>query len=501
MCDLILLANGTSQRFGENKLLIKIGEEFLINSLLKKIIKIKEISQIILVTDIEIKNIVINDKKINVTSGGNSRQESVLSGLKLVNEKDVLIHDAARPFVEESLILEVIKELEHNDCVIPTLKIVDCLKHNGKTVNRDEFFLSQTPQGVKTDLIKKAYNSDEVFFDEGHAIEKMDKDIVIKYIKGFYGVFITETLDENIVEFRRVTGIDKNVVRTLIINTDSEMNYIQSTKYAKTDMAQYKEERPERKFGDRKNFKKFEENMNKYVKKGYKLAVEGSLNVIKNNNSSDQYSTQTIVQVSRVEFLNTIKSADNQDYSNQQQSQNKLKELNLLESIGGLPYISEVASNFYTDEDFESLLEIVYKNSVGRQLDKAILDIQKLRADNLPIDQLFLEAQQKILNIKTDFHNDSTQHIKEILKQVLKNIEEAEKNNGALTGVPSAARPSMGKTAFALNLALNAAQHNSGVAFFSLEMPNEQLAMRMLSNLSQVDSNLLRKAQNLNKDK
>ncbi|ASP27795.1 30S ribosomal protein S6 [Spiroplasma corruscae] len=61
--------------------------------------------------------------------------------------------------------------------------------------------------------------------------------------KGHYCVLIVETDSTNISEFERVSHIDKNIVRSLIINTENEKNYIQSTMYAKTDMSKYREER------------------------------------------------------------------------------------------------------------------------------------------------------------------------------------------------------------------------------------------------------------------
>ncbi|AOG59976.1 30S ribosomal protein S6 [Spiroplasma helicoides] len=70
--------------------------------------------------------------------------------------------------------------------------------------------------------------------------------------KGYYSVLIVETESENIEEFRRISKIDKNVVRELIINTENEKKYIQSTKLSKTDMSKFKEEKkPSRGFDRR----------------------------------------------------------------------------------------------------------------------------------------------------------------------------------------------------------------------------------------------------------
>lgn len=97
--------------------------------------------------------------------------------------------------------------------------------------------------------------------------------------KGFYGVLITETSVENINEFRRIERIDKNIVRAMVINTELEKNYIQSTKLSKTDMAKFKEERDNKRFGDKRpGFRREDKNLdnksneNKEVKEDKKTS-------------------------------------------------------------------------------------------------------------------------------------------------------------------------------------------------------------------------------------
>ncbi|WP_041618910.1 replicative DNA helicase [Spiroplasma taiwanense] len=198
-----------------------------------------------------------------------------------------------------------------------------------------------------------------------------------------------------------------------------------------------------------------------------------------------------------------------------------LEEKKILEKIGGIAYLSDISGYFYTDEGFEDYVQIVFKNSIGRQLDRAIIHIKQLRESHSPIDEVFLVAQQKILNIKTDIKKDDATEIKQTVIEVIKKIQFLEKNGGLINGIPSgisdldqitngwqkgdfiilAARPSMGKTAFALNLAVNAAERQKGVAFFSLEMPREQLVQRILSSISGIDSSSLRNAQGLTQEK
>ncbi len=88
--------------------------------------------------------------------------------------------------------------------------------------------------------------------------------------KGHYTVLIVETDSSNILEFQRISRIDKNVVRELVINTENEKKYIQSTKLAKTDMSKYKEEKkPQRSFDRKPGAKRYDDKSNG-IKKEYK---------------------------------------------------------------------------------------------------------------------------------------------------------------------------------------------------------------------------------------
>ncbi|AXK50697.1 30S ribosomal protein S6 [Spiroplasma alleghenense] len=81
--------------------------------------------------------------------------------------------------------------------------------------------------------------------------------------KGYYTVVISDTTSENINEFQRVAKIDKNVVRVMVINTESEKRYEQTTKLSKTDMSKFKEEkRAPKPFEKRFNREGFNKNNN-----------------------------------------------------------------------------------------------------------------------------------------------------------------------------------------------------------------------------------------------
>jgi len=109
--------------------------------------------------------------------------------------------------------------------------------------------------------------------------------------KGYYFVQIVETSAENIAEFRRVTKINKAVVRALIVNTELDSDYIQSTEYAKTDMTKFEEERHEKRPFKRPS--RYQQNQNAENRDGQtrpytrKPAVKKTENVVKTDKTDD----------------------------------------------------------------------------------------------------------------------------------------------------------------------------------------------------------------------
>jgi len=103
-------------------------------------------------------------KEIIITAGGKERQDSVREGLKNIEGDIVLIHDSARPFVSPMLIEKIIQDVERFGAVIPGLPISDTIKRVEKkqivaTLNRDEIYAVQTPQGFEKEIILEAYES------------------------------------------------------------------------------------------------------------------------------------------------------------------------------------------------------------------------------------------------------------------------------------------------------------------------------------------------------
>ncbi len=109
-------------------------------------------------------------KKIHVVQGGKTRQDSVFSGLKYLDEllesakkNIVMIHDGVRPFVDDAIIANCINSAIKNGASIPAVKITDTIKQINpdlsvqKTLDRELVYCAQTPQTFKLDLILKAY--------------------------------------------------------------------------------------------------------------------------------------------------------------------------------------------------------------------------------------------------------------------------------------------------------------------------------------------------------
>lgn len=188
-----------------------------------------------------------------------------------------------------------------------------------------------------------------------------------------------------------------------------------------------------------------------------------------------------------------------------------------LDSIGGIDYLSNIVENTPSAANISAYADIVRERSVLRSLIRAGTDIadSAYRPEGRNADELLDEAERSVFAI-ADRESRSRigfRPVKELLVAALDRIDTLFQQDNPLTGVstgyyeldnmtsglqPSdlvivAGRPSMGKTAFALNLAQNAAIKESvGVAVFSMEMPAEQLAMRMLSSIGRIDQHKVR---------
>ncbi|OHA16791.1 MAG: replicative DNA helicase [Candidatus Taylorbacteria bacterium RIFCSPHIGHO2_02_FULL_45_28] len=197
----------------------------------------------------------------------------------------------------------------------------------------------------------------------------------------------------------------------------------------------------------------------------------------------------------------------------------RLKEKGLLEQSGGLSYLTEIINSVPSSTNAEHYGEIVQKKHIMRELLRAAEEITGLGYDEESELHDILEKAEKSLYAVT---NKTGSHkfvaLKDTLSEAWERLDHLHKTKGELRGVPTgfpeldiklaglqksdliilAARPSMGKTSLALDIARKTAvNHKIPVAIFSLEMSSQQLVDRMLSAESQVDSWKIRTGHNL----
>lgn len=199
----------------------------------------------------------------------------------------------------------------------------------------------------------------------------------------------------------------------------------------------------------------------------------------------------------------------------------ELKRRGNVEFVGGLNYLTGLSENIITTRNIETYCDIIKEKSTVRKLINAANEIiAKGYQDNEEVEKIIELAETRIFAISQQRETSDFSHMKEIVMDVFYQLEERAKSDGTLTGVTTgfanldrmtaglqksdlillAARPSMGKTALALNIATNAAKSGSSVAVFSLEMSKAQLVQRIVSMESLVESNKLRTGDLLDDD-
>jgi replicative DNA helicase len=195
----------------------------------------------------------------------------------------------------------------------------------------------------------------------------------------------------------------------------------------------------------------------------------------------------------------------------------ELKKRNVLELVGGRGYIATLSGDVPTTSNAREYAKIVSEKSALRSLITTAGEIlEQSYEDKLDAVQVLDYAEKAIFEVGQNRQSKDMSPLREILMENLNQIDERSRLKGDLTGVTSglldldartsgfqasdliilAARPSMGKTAFSLSVAQQAAlKANAKILFFSLEMSKEQLGMRLLSMESRVDSQKLKTGQ------
>ncbi len=192
-----------------------------------------------------------------------------------------------------------------------------------------------------------------------------------------------------------------------------------------------------------------------------------------------------------------------------------------LELVGGRAFINDLSYKTITTANVEYYARIVQEKAIKRSLINAGSDIVSTGYDLNPVEESLEIAEKLIFDIASQKASKALAPIKELVYDTYAKIEERYNNKGTLTGVSTgfydldtmtnglqksdllilAARPAMGKTAFALNIAQNVAlRANTPVAIFSLEMSKEQLVQRLLCSEAEVDTQRLKTGNMQSKD-
>lgn len=194
--------------------------------------------------------------------------------------------------------------------------------------------------------------------------------------------------------------------------------------------------------------------------------------------------------------------------------QERLKEKDVPAEISSLEFVKDLVDAVPTSANVKYYSEIVAEKSMLRRLIKLNEEItNQCYLSKEPMEAILEMTEKKVFELVQKRNTGDFVPIKDVVLNALEKIESASKTNGSVTGIPTgfldldykmsglqpsdlilvAARPSMGKTAFVLNIAQHVAfKENKSVAIFSLEMSKEQLVNRLFSLEAQVDSQSLR---------
>lgn len=193
---------------------------------------------------------------------------------------------------------------------------------------------------------------------------------------------------------------------------------------------------------------------------------------------------------------------------------NLLKERNQLETVGGAAYLAGLVDSVPVAANAEHYAKIIHdKACLRRLIEKSNAIVKKCFEDRGNVDDVLDFAETAIFEISENKIKPAFYPLGKVIESNIDTLEERQGNKALITGVPTgfalldkmtaglqpsdlliiAGRPSMGKTALALNIARNAAlDSNVPTAFFSLEMSKEQLSMRLLCSEARIDSSRLR---------
>jgi len=193
---------------------------------------------------------------------------------------------------------------------------------------------------------------------------------------------------------------------------------------------------------------------------------------------------------------------------------NEIEKRDNINAIGGVEYLSEVIDSVITAANIDYYIDIVREKALRRKLIEVSTAITTSAFDeDSETNDIIDNAEKNIFSVTKARKSGEFKNISDVLRSTQKQLEDLAKNDKEITGIATgfydfdkltsglhaneliilAARPAMGKTAFGVNIAVNAAiSSKKNVALFNLEMSAEQLAMRMISAAGSIDQNKLK---------
>lgn len=187
----------------------------------------------------------------------------------------------------------------------------------------------------------------------------------------------------------------------------------------------------------------------------------------------------------------------------------ELKRMKQLDKVGGVAYLTDLINSVPTAANIEHYANIIRDHAVKRNLISAAAEINEIAFGDAEIDDMLDNAEQVLFTVSQDKVQQDFVPISETLEVTFERLDELTKTKGSLRGVPTglksldrmlsglrkeelvivAARPSVGKSSLAINIAQYASTvHKKGVAFFSLEMGKESIVDRMISAQGDIEN-------------
>lgn len=211
----IIAAAGSGSRMGGRlpKQYMKTGGEVILRKTAEIFASCPVIDNIIVVADMAYMDLcedVLKGIEHRTVAGGAQRQDSVYEGLKCTDTDIVLIHDGARPFVTQQIITEVTAAAAEYRAAVCAVRPKDTIRTGQGTLNRDELYAVQTPQGFDTAALKAAYEAAyaEGFYGTDDAGIAEGAGLEIRIVPGSYDNIKITTREDLPMETRVGTGYD-----------------------------------------------------------------------------------------------------------------------------------------------------------------------------------------------------------------------------------------------------------------------------------------------------